>query len=283
MSETMIKCKACSGEMSNDAKTCPKCGKPNKKMGCIAKGGLVFLGLIVLSTVIGVFNTADESSSSTPVNTASTGASEAKSDVTDLASLPVLSRTFFGIQLGGDVSNLVLEAQSKGINVNMGETSEPRGMEGHIPLQFYKLDKSPSGEDFVQYIDVFAYRNRIYAIKVQRKWVIYTDGKESEAFFQLLREKYSTATWIDDKGNRHKIGQDQPIQNGTFADGIPYELDVDGHTVALSAGKDGYGIHINYKYNDIGNVAIIEQKELKKQKKMLEAQEAAKAAKESTF
>ena len=52
MSEKMIKCKACSNEMSNDAKTCPKCGKPNKKMGCMTKGVIAVIGLMILGAII---------------------------------------------------------------------------------------------------------------------------------------------------------------------------------------------------------------------------------------
>ena len=67
----LIKCKTCQTEMASDAKTCPKCGAPNKKKGCFTwliyiGGG--FIGLCVLGAI---FSSGDKQSG--------TGASQAAS------------------------------------------------------------------------------------------------------------------------------------------------------------------------------------------------------------
>jgi hypothetical protein len=48
----LIKCRECGKEVSTEADKCPNCGaRPKRKLGCLATGGLIFLGLVVLSGV----------------------------------------------------------------------------------------------------------------------------------------------------------------------------------------------------------------------------------------
>ncbi len=56
----MVSCKSCGGELAKTAKTCPKCGAPNKRMGLAGKlfGGLFVL--LVVSGVIGSVTGRDE-------------------------------------------------------------------------------------------------------------------------------------------------------------------------------------------------------------------------------
>jgi hypothetical protein len=293
MSETMIKCKACSGEMSDDAKTCPKCGKPNKKLGCIAKGGLVFLGLIVLSTVIGVFNTANESSSSSSSgNTASTGAGEAKSDVTDLASLPVLSRKFFGIQLGEDASNLVERLKQQGITVTETTSSlsnvKPSGLADrfdkdgitddndsgiHVEVNRIRMNKCPTGEGSI-IPTIYAYKGKVYLIDI--KTDIYFLSPDVDGFIDQLAKKYPNATPLDEKAltalrvkNPERYAE-LLKRNAPFAlnDGlggfIVYVDKIDGHPVTIGVYLED-NVHVRYSYLEIRNIAGSDLKTLLQQ------------------
>ena len=72
----IIKCKTCQTEIASDAKTCPKCGAPNKKKGCMTYilyvvGGLFGLGILGAITNGGSKKSGSSSSSvSTPTEKA---------------------------------------------------------------------------------------------------------------------------------------------------------------------------------------------------------------------
>lgn len=57
----LVKCGECGAEVSSEAETCPKCGArvKAKPMGCFAKLVVVFLGFVILSTLIAIFGVSD--------------------------------------------------------------------------------------------------------------------------------------------------------------------------------------------------------------------------------
>ena len=71
---TLIKCKECGAEVSPKAKNCPSCGiqVTSKPFGCLAYIVIIFLGLIFIVVIVGLFSgpsaKSDDYSSSAIVN-----------------------------------------------------------------------------------------------------------------------------------------------------------------------------------------------------------------------
>lgn len=70
----MCKCKACGAEIATSAKTCPQCGAPNKKMGCLPTFLcviVIFVAIIAVAAILGggeTPNTPDNSGNTVSTN-----------------------------------------------------------------------------------------------------------------------------------------------------------------------------------------------------------------------
>ena len=316
MSEILIKCKACSGEMSADAKMCPKCGKPNKKMGCLAKAGLAFLGLIILSIAIRAFNTASEPSptpsSGTQTDTASLGkgeneaqSSKTQSPVTDLASLPVLSRKFFGIQLGEDASNLVARLKQQGIEVT--ETAmclyseKPSGLANRydndgirdadksqisVEVQRIRINTCPTDERS-GIPTIYSYKGKVYLIDIRTNMGFLSP--DVDGFLDQLAKKYPSAEPLDEealailRGKNPDRYEEMRKRNVPFGlnDGlggfIVYVDKIDGHPVTIGVYIEDY-VHVRYSYLELRNIAGSDLKTLNRQAETNKKNELEKKA-----
>ena len=68
----LIKCKECGNEVSSKAETCPKCGAriSPKPVGCGALIGVIFLAIVIMSTISSIFSSTSDTKSSKTDTTA---------------------------------------------------------------------------------------------------------------------------------------------------------------------------------------------------------------------
>ena len=166
MSEKMIKCKACSNEMSNDAKMCPKCGKPNKKMGCMTKGVIAVVGLMVFGAIInGAKSGSSRAANDSPAQ-ASAGSPARGANVANLA-IPQDQQAFINIIIPSvkQYTDAPNELKKSAVRANRKEAIQKALTSFEVKNWVGKIKRLATNSDGKAYIEITLEGTRAITIK----------------------------------------------------------------------------------------------------------------------
>ena len=120
MSKLVI-CKTCRTKISEDAKTCPKCGAPNKKRGgCLKVMGYGLIGFFVLLIISAISKQSKDSSSDAGISSRPASSGSARSAVNSINIGDVITTPKFEIT----VSSLVIRTE---VGTDFFKSTAPEG------------------------------------------------------------------------------------------------------------------------------------------------------------